>query len=249
MLAAVDFANWPILLLGALAVFVGSLIQASTGLGLGMIAAPILLLIDPRLVPGPLLVLALVVSVLIAVREWRWIDCSGLSFALAGRIPGSVLAGLTISLIPLSTYSLLFGVMVLGAVMFSTTGWRVLPTRRNLLTAGFTSGYMGTLTSIGAPPLALVYQHGTASSIRATMAAYFVIGSAFSITVLASFDRFSAEQALASVVFIPPLIAGFWVSGHVVARMDSRRVRYAVLWVSGLSAVMLIIKSVAIMSR
>lgn len=245
MLTAFDFANWPVLMLGALAVFAGSLVQASTGLGLGMVAAPILLLIDARLVPGPLLVLALVISSLIAIREWRSIDRKGLSLAVAGRIPGTVLAGLTISLMPLHTYCLLFGVIVLGAVLLSTTGWRVLPTPQNLLTAGFTSGFMGTLTSIGAPPLALAYQHGDASAMRATMAAFFVIGSAFSIVVLALFGQFETEQALASLIFIPPLIAGFWVSGHVVPRMNNRRARHAVLWLSGISAVTLIIKALA----
>jgi len=240
---AFDFAHWPVVLLGALAVFAGSLVQASTGLGLGMVAAPVLLLIDPRLVPGPLLVLALLVSLLIGLREWRSIDRQGLSFALAGRIPGSVLAGLTISLLPLSLYNLVFGALVLGAVLLSTTGWRVLPTPRNLLAAGFTSGYMGTLTSIGAPPLALAYQHSNASSMRATMAAYFVIGSAFSIVVLMLFGQFAVEQALAGAIFVPPLIAGFWVSGRVVTRIDNRRARQAVLWLSGLSAVMLIAKS------
>lgn len=224
--------------------FAGALIQASTGLGLGMIAAPILLLIDPNLVPGPLLVLALMISLLIATRERRHIDRKGLGFALAGRIPGTVLAGFTISLLPTSTYGLLFGAMVLAGVALSTTGWRVQPTAGNLLTAGFASGYMGTLTSIGAPPLALAYQHGSASSIRATMAAYFVIGSAFSILVLAIFQRFTVQQALASVVFMPPLIAGFWVSGRVVAHMNNERTRLAVLWLSAITAVMLIAKSV-----
>jgi uncharacterized protein len=246
MLGTLDFTNWLPLLVGALAVFAGSVIQASTGLGLGMVAAPILLLIDASLVPGPLLVLSLLISLLVAMREWRAIDRRGLSFALAGRIPGTVLAGLTMSLIPLTAYNLLFGTLVLLAVLLSTSGWRVLPTPRNLLTAGFTSGYMGTLTSIGAPPLALAYQHEAAAAIRATMAAYFVIGSAFSILVLALFDEFAPEQALASVTFTPPLIAGFWASRHVVPRMNNLVARRAVLWLSGLSAAMLIGKSLPI---
>lgn len=243
MLGTLDLLNWPMLLLGALAVFAGSVIQASTGLGLGMVAAPILLLIDASLVPGPLLVLSLVISLLIAIREWRAIDGKGLSFALAGRIPGTVLAGLTLSLIPLAAYNFLFGTLVLLAVLLSTSGWRVLPTPRNLLTAGFTSGYMGTLTSIGAPPLALAYQHGAAAAIRATMAAYFVVGSAFSLVVLALFGQFALEQALASVTFAPPLMAGFWASRHVIPRMNNVIARRAVLWLSGVSAAMLIVKS------
>lgn len=243
MPTTVDLSHWPILLLGGLAVFTGSLTQASTGLGLGMIAAPILLLIDPRLVPGPLLALAFIVSLLIAFRERRSIDLRGLTYAVAGRVPGTVLAGLTISLLPLATYSLLFGALVLAAVLLCATGLRVRPTPGNLLTAGFASGFMGTLTSIGAPPLAIAYQHGAAASIRSTMAAYFALGSAFSLIVLAFFGRFSVGEVFAGAVFVPPLVAGFWASGRVVPHMNQRRARLAVLWLSGLSAALLIVRT------
>jgi uncharacterized protein len=243
MSVSIIWSTWPVLLLGALAVFGGSALQASTGLGLGMVAAPALLLINPRLVPGPLLVLALLVSLLIAIRDRRAIDRKGLSFALAGRIPGTVLAGMTISLLPLATYSLVFGCLVLAAVLLSMSGWRVLPTPRNLLAAGFASGYMGTLTSIGAPPLALAYQHDSAAAMRATMAAYFVIGSAFSLLILALFGKFAVEEALAGAMFVPPLLAGFWISGHLVRHMNDRRARTAVLWLSGSSALVLIVKT------
>lgn len=246
MSVGIELTNWPLLLVGAFAVFGGSALQASTGLGLGMVAAPALLLLDPRLVPGPLLVLALLVSLLIAVRDRHAIDRRGLWFALAGRIPGTVFAGLTISMLPLTTYNLVFGSLVLAAVLLSMSGWRVLPTARNLLTAGFASGYMGTLTSIGAPPLAIAYQHDSAASMRATMAAYFVVGSAFSLLVLALFGRFSAHEAIAGTVFVPPLLAGFWISGHVVRRMNDRRARGAVLWLSGLSALALIAKTLLV---
>ena len=149
-------------------------------------------------------------------------------------------------MLPLTTYNLVFGSLVLAAVLLSMSGWRVLPTARNLLTAGFASGYMGTLTSIGAPPLAIAYQHDSAASMRATMAAYFVIGSAFSLLVLALFGKFSAHEAIAGTVFRPPLLAGFGISGHIVRRMNDRRARVAVLWLSGLSALALIAKTLLV---
>lgn len=245
VLGTIHLGHWTALLLAASAVFVGSVMQGSTGLGLGMIAAPLLLMIDPRLVPGPLLVLGLLISALMAAREWRSIDRKGLLIALAGRLVGSVLAGLTMSVIPLYVYDLLFGIMVLSAVLLSATGWQVLPTGRNLLTAGLASGYMGTLTSIGAPPMALAYQHGTPASIRSTLAVYFVIGSAFSIAVLATLGRFGVEQALAGAMLFPSLIVGFWLSGRIAARMSSRLTRRAILWLSGASAAVLIVKALA----
>ncbi len=240
-----QYGDWVTFLLGGMAVFIGSTLQASTGIGLGMVAAPVLLMIDPALVPGPLLFLALLVSILIARREWRALDKKGLLAALGGRVPGSVLAGLTMSLLPALLYDAVFGCMVLFAVALSLMGLKLLPTKRNLVTAGFASGYMGTLTSIGAPPMAIAYQHGDPPAVRSTLAAFFVAGAAVSIAILAWFGHFGPQQVLASIVFVPPLILGYWISGYVVKRVNKSRARYAVLLLSGISGLILVIRSLS----
>lgn len=231
------------MLMALLIVFVASVVQTSSGLGFGMVAAPLLFLIDPILVPGPILLLSLLVSILAAVREWHAIDFRGLSVALGGRIPGTVLAGLTISLVPVAMFGLIFGVLVLLAVLISVVAGKIAPSSRVLLPAGFISGYMGTLTSIGAPPMALAYQHGSPATIRSTMATYFVVGAAFSIVTLAWFGRFGKEEVVASVVFIPPLLAGFWASNYVVRRLDGNRVRQILLGLCAIASLILIAKS------
>lgn len=242
-----DLITWTILVYGALAIFVGAIVQGTTGLGFGMIAAPILLFINPIFVPGPLLLLALLLSSMVAIREWQAVDWRGLSFALAGRIAGSVLAGFTIAVIPLLVYELIFGLMVLAAVMLSAAGWSVQPSNGNLVTAGFASGYMGTLTSIGAPPIALAYQRGKGPVVRATLSVFLVIGAAVSITVLIAVDKFPANQMLLTLAFLPALLAGFWVSNWVVPRLHGRLVRYSVLALSAVSAFILISKSLSTM--
>ena len=226
-----------------LIVFVASVVQTSSGIGLGMVAAPLLFLIDPILVPGPILLLSLLVSILAAVRERHAIDYRGLSVALSGRIPGTVLAGLTISLIPVAAFGLIFGVLVLLAVLISVFAGKIAPTPKVLLPAGFISGYMGTLTSIGAPPMALAYQHGSAATIRSTMATYFVIGAALSLVTLAWFDKFGREEVVASIVFMPALVAGFWTSNFVVRHLHGDRVRQVLLGLCAIASVILIVKS------
>ncbi|MCF7981199.1 MAG: sulfite exporter TauE/SafE family protein [Pseudomonadales bacterium] len=240
--------NWTIFLFGTLAVFTGALVQGSTGLGFGMISAPILMIINPVFVPGPLLVLAMIVSCLIAFREWKSIAWRGLSFALVGRIIGTILAGLTIAAIPLPAYGLIFGFMVLFAVVLSVIGWKVLPSIKNLVTAGFVSGYMGTLTSIGAPPIALAYQHETGPVVRSTLAMFFVIGAAISVITLAAVGNFAVGQLVISIIFLPALLIGFWVSSRLVPKIRGRLVRNSVLSLSALTSLALIIKSVAMMN-
>lgn len=67
------------------------------GIGLALFAAPIVALVQPDPVPGPMLVLGGAVSLLAALREWRRIDVRLAAIAFAGRVPGSILAGLVIS--------------------------------------------------------------------------------------------------------------------------------------------------------
>ena len=47
----------------------GATVQATVGFGLGLVAAPVLLLIEPRLVPGPLMSEGVILSLLIAYRD------------------------------------------------------------------------------------------------------------------------------------------------------------------------------------
>ena len=49
-------------------VVLASSVQASLGFGLGLIAAPVLLLIDAQLVPGPLMASGIVLTAAIAYR-------------------------------------------------------------------------------------------------------------------------------------------------------------------------------------
>jgi uncharacterized membrane protein YfcA len=237
------------LVLALITVLVASVVQTSSGIGFGMVAAPILILIDTQLVPGPILLLSLIVSAMAAFRERHAIDYRGLMIALGGRIPGTILAGLTITIIPVDTFGLVFGILVLLAVILSVVARKVTPTPKVLLPAGFVSGYMGTLTSIGAPPMALAYQHGSAATIRSTMAIYFVIGAAFSIATLAWYGRFGRAEIMASVVFVPPLFIGFWLSNFVVRRLQGERVRQIILALCGVASMILIVKSLLALDR
>lgn len=235
--------HWSALFLAGLTVFAGAVVQGSTGAGLGMVAAPILLMIDPLFVPGPLLALGVLLCVMICAREWRSIDRKGLSIALIGRIAGSVLAGLTFSLLSMAGYDLLFGTLVLGAVLLSNIGWRARPTAGNLLTAGTASGFMGTLTTVGSLPIVLVYQHDAPATIRSTIAAFLALGASVSLAVLAIVGKFGSAQILTSLLFLPPMAAGFWISNHIIPHMNHTRARRAVLAVAGASAIVLIGKA------
>ena len=236
--------EWSFIILGMIAVLGGAVTQGITGLGFGMVSAPFLLLINPMFVPGPMLLLAGAISFMVVLREGKQIDLKALSVAIGGRIPGTILAALTFSLIPLALYGVIFGILVLIAVILTGTKLKILPSNLNLSIAGFVSGFMGTLTSVGAPPMALAYQHGKPEVMRPTLAAFFLIGSLLSLLALFFFGNFTTEHIYVTAFFIPVLYIGFRISIFIVPLIDQRIMRRIMLIISGTSSIILIIRSV-----
>jgi uncharacterized membrane protein YfcA len=233
------------LLVAGAAVAVGSFVQGSVGFGLGLLGAPVLALVDPRLVPGPLLVAATLLACVLLWRERHDVDLAGLRWALVGRVPGTVAGAAALSLLPGRRLSLGFALLVLLAVVLSLLDLHVAPTPHTLFTAGAVSGFMGTASGIGGPPMALVYQRAPGARLRATMAGYFVVGSVLSVAGLAAFGRFGAEEARLSTVLLPFVLVGLGISGLAGRRLDRGHTRTAVLAASALAAFALVLDAFA----
>lgn len=230
----------PAFLACALAVLAGALIQGTGGIGFAMFAAPIVVLVRPDLVPGPMILAGGTVSLLIALREFRNIDYRGAAYAIGGRVPGSIVAGLVIGLLPRATFSIFFAVLILVAVALSLGGWRVRATPASLAVAGFGSGVMGTITSVGAPPMGIVMQNMDAPVLRATVGAFLVVGSVVSLAVLAFAGRFGVRELELGFTLLIPMGIGFALSTYAVGRVNARATRMLVLGVSALSAIVLL---------
>ena len=221
--------------------FIGALVQGSVGFGLNLIAAPILAIIDPTLVPGPALASAFLLTVMITGRERASIDRRGVGWAMVGRLPGTILAAVAISSLPERGLTIFFALMVLAAVAMSASHWHLRPTTRTLVGAGALSGFMGTATSIGGPPMALVYQREDGPIIRATLSGYFVLGSIVSMAVLAVIGEFGGDEIVATAALVPGLLLGFLASRGTTRLLDRGYARPAILFVSAGSAIALLV--------
>lgn len=230
------------LALAAGAVAIGALLQGAVGFGLALVSVPLLALIDTRLVPGPVIFASLVLTALMAVRGRGHIDRTGLVWGLLGRLPGTVLGALALTAIPLDQMGVVLGALVLVAVLMSLSGLRLQPTPNTLVTAGVLSGFMGTVSSIGGPPMALVYQHGTGSRLRGTLAAYFVIGALFSLIALWCVGRFGWPELTWALCMAPGTLVGYALSQPLVPLVDRGFTRASVLAVSSAAAVLAIVR-------
>jgi uncharacterized protein len=230
------------LVIVAVAIGIGATIQGAVGFGMNLIAAPVVAFVNPDLVPGPLIVASMVFTVLVAFRERAALDRTGARWALAGRVPGTIAGALLIASLSSRGVAVAVGVAVLVAAALNLAHLGLRPTPVTLLGAGLVSGFSGTVSSIGGPPLAVVYANEPGAVLRGTLAAVFVVGGLLSIASLVAVGNIGTDEALASLLLVPPLIVGFALSRRLASHIDAGRTRAAVLAVSAAGAVTVIVK-------
>lgn len=222
---------------------IASTVQGSVGFGANMLAAPVLALLDPDLVPGPIFLAAGVLTVATAVRERDAVEWPTVGWATVGRVPGAIAGAFVLAAISDRTLQLMVGVTILVAAALSAGRLRIPETRPAFVTAGTVSGFGATTAAIGGPPLAIVLQRREGPTLRSTMGAYFAIGTLITIPAIAAAGRLGRDETLVGLALIPGALLGFVASGPLRAHVDAGRVRPLVLGLATVAAVALIVRA------
>ncbi|MDQ8154120.1 MAG: sulfite exporter TauE/SafE family protein [Gemmatimonadota bacterium] len=228
-------------LAAVLIVAIGAAVQGSIGFGLGVVGAPILILLEPRLVPGPILLDALLLTLLVTVREWKHVRLADLGWSVPGRLLGTGIAVWILRVVPAARLQLTMGLFMLSAVAMTMVGPRFRVGRRTLFGAGTLAGVMSTITSMGGPPMALLYQHEEGARLRGTLAAFFSLGVVFSIGGLRLAGRFGWTEVRLAALLLPGVLAGFALSAWTAQRLDKRHTRLIVLVTSTLAGLLVVL--------
>ena len=221
----------------------GFTLQGAVGFGMGLLGSPILILIDPRLVPGPVLASTMVFTLLVTVRERQGIDLGGLRWALVGRLAGTFPAAALLAVLPENQLSRMFGLMVVLAVAISVSGVHIRPRPLTLLVGGVLSGLLGTVAAIGGPPIALLYQHASGTRFRGTLSSFFLVGTIISIAALVPAGRFGGQELRLTLFLLPGALFGFLVSRRLARRLDRGYTRPAVLTVAAVAGLIVVVRS------
>jgi len=220
----------------------GSALQAATGMGMALFAAPLLVLIDPALVPGPAMCSVIALSTAVAWRERGAIDRRILPVALTGLAIGSVIGAAVLALLIGVDLARVFATLILVAVVISLTGLRLGTGKLVLLAGGAASGILGTMFAVHGPPIALVLQHEAPDRLRATLCAFFAVGGMVSLLALAITGVFGVAQFGLGIELLPGVAIGLAVAPLLSRRIDRRRARISVLTISALSAIALLLR-------
>jgi uncharacterized protein len=231
------------LVLAALVALVGATVQGVLGFGYAVLAVPVLTLIDPGFTPVPVLLVALPQTVAAAWRERGDLDLDGVGWIIGGRIPGSVVGAWVLIVAARALLDGIIALVVLAAVAALGLGWSVRLTRTSRFVAGFASGFSGTTSAIGGPPIALLYRDSGASTVRSSLGAVFALGIIVNLVVLAAAGVVVRADWVAAGILLVPTMAGFWLSSAVKGRVPDEALRTGILVVAALAAIGLALRS------
>lgn len=230
----------------AVVVCAGALLQRLAGQGFGMISAPMVAIVAPEFLPATLLLLGAVVGLTSTAVDLSAVDRRELPPGFAGRALGAALAAwIALHLSETGTLSILVALIVYAGIALSLVGIRVRIGPLSLFVAGTAAGLMGTLTAVGAPPKALLYQHEPRRRSAAMQNVFFAWGMGASITALALAGLISARHLLLAVILAPAVLLGVAASQPLARRVEKARIRPWALGLAGAAATVLLLRQLA----
>jgi uncharacterized membrane protein YfcA len=227
----------------ALVILVAAVVQGAVGLGYALIAAPLLSATRPELVPATVIATGIALSLLMAGREHRSVDLRGMQWLVVGLLPGTVVGAALLAVASTRALQLLVAVAVLVGVAVSLVRPVVSAGKGTLVGAGVVAGVFGTTASIAGPPVAIVYADRPGPTLRATLSVVFVVSGILSFTGALLAGAVSGRALLWSAGLVPSAAVGFALSKPLAHRIDGPAVRISVLAVSGLAAVVLLVRA------
>lgn len=234
----------PTLLALGLVVLLGSVVQSTIGFGIAVVAAPVVVMARPDLMPASLLVCVFFLPLTQVITGPRDIAWPHLRWALGGRILATPAGVLLVTVASTDVIALVVGILILVSVAVSIRAVDVRLTRRNSASAGVITGVSATAAAIGGPFFALVLQHERPERLRSTLAVFFLAGALIALTALTLAGQLDAEDVRAGLVWTPFVLAGHVLAGPVRRRIRQETVRRAVLAFCVVASVSVIVRAV-----
>ncbi|MDJ0826245.1 MAG: TSUP family transporter [Rhodobacter sp.] len=244
-MAEVAALGWGVWVFCCVAVFAGAMLQRLAGQGFGMVAAPMMALVAPEFLPAALLLLGAVVGFGSASVEVSAVAKRELPAGFTGRAVGAgVAAWIAASVAETGVFAVLVAGMVYLGIFLSLLGVRVAIGTVSLFSAGVVAGIMGTLTAVGAPPMALLYQHEEARRSAAMQNTFFAWGMLVSIAALALAGLIGVRHLALAGTLLPAVLLALWLAQPLARRVAKARIRPWALGLAGAAATVLVLKQV-----
>jgi len=228
----------------ATAVSVGAVVQGSIGFGLNLLSAPFVAIVVPRALPATLVLIAFPLAVTLLVREHPHVHRRALPWLVLGAVPGTTAGLLIVGHVSSVDLAIVVGTITLLGVALSVVSPPVAVTPVTAFVAGLASNVFGTASSVGGPPVALLFQHHPGPAARATLSAFFASSALLSLVGYVLTGNITVDQLRFAAELLPFMVGGFWVSHLLRGQIDRGWLRPTVLALSAAAGTVAILRAV-----
>jgi uncharacterized membrane protein YfcA len=241
LIAGLSFGVFAII---AAAIFCGTIVQRLSGQAYGMIAAPVVALAAPQHLPAAVILLGMFVGAGAMSMDLSAVNWREAAPGMAGRALGAF-AGAAVALMLADSvgFGVVVALLVLTAVALSVSGLQIAIRPFTLALAGLAAGIMGTITAIGAPPMAILYAREEAKRARAMQNLFFMWGMVWSIGALSLAGLVRIADLLLVLHLLPVALVALWASRPAARALEGRSLRPVALGLATVAALIILARS------
>lgn len=216
--------------LAALVILFSGFINALTGFGFIIVAAPFLVqLLPPKEVAATALVLGIIISLGIAYRERAFIRLRVAVLMALAAVFGVPLGAAILNSVSASMLKIIVGAIVIAATLPMTRGFRLPAGRQQPLSllSGFLSGVLSGISGMSGAIAALFFT-GYAwepSRLRPTIAGFNAMTSSVALAWLLLSGTIGRNEVWSALLFLPLVLLGLLLSNVLRLRFDRRHFR------------------------
>lgn len=207
----------------------GSIVHGSIGIGLGLVAAPALVAIDPAFAPGPLLLAGQIVGTRHVMAEFRQADLDAWKRGLLGVPVGVVGALLVLEMMSDKLLAIMVGSLTAMAATMLLLGWNLARTPKAETTAGAVCAFSSLTAALPGPPLVCVYSDMKPNMMRPTASLLILSVAAIGFFTLLASGNFGSHEFELLLLLLPGVIIGLIASRWVRPHLDQPWFRPLVL--------------------
>lgn len=218
----------------------GALIHGSTGIGMALVAGPVLVLIDPGFTPTPLLIATQTIGLRHVVAERRHTDNRAVGRCLLGLPVGVALALVVVAAVEEGAMALFIGSATALACVALLIGVKPRRTARTEVAGGAAIAFAAVSAGLPGPPAVVTFNDMDGSALRGTASTYMLFVATIGLAGLTITGSFGLDELRLCLYLLPGIGLGLIGARYLRHQLDRSWFRPAVLTVALLGGLALV---------
>lgn len=198
----------------------GAIVHGSIGIGLGLVAAPALVAIDPAFAPGPLLIVAQIIGVRHLTAERHEADFDAWKRGMIGVPFGVVAAIVLLEVLSDKWLAIIVGSLTAIAAAMLLSGFELQRGPRAEIAAGGGCAFASLTAALPGPPLVCVYSDMKPSTMRPTASMLIMSVAIIGFFSLLFSGNFGGHEVKLLGYLVPGVLAGLFAARWVRPHLD-----------------------------